>query len=239
MKSGRGWTPVSLGVIGAGLACLTAAAILFGFQLSGRFDTFVYRSPDIGAAFNAAAILATPSDAAAPAPAPATSPDSAAIARLVIPKIRVDASVVVKGIGADGYMETPDNGYDVAWYDFSGRPGAAGNAVFAGHVDYYKIGPAVFWDLGKLQADDEIDVRLADGSTYRYAIVGKAVFEANAVPVEQVVGRTPDEAITLITCTGTFDRASREYDQRLVVRARRIPESAAGTSPGVAAAAGG
>ena len=238
MSRGRGWTPLSLAVLAAGLACLTAAAILFAFQLSGRFDTYTYRSPDTGAAFNAAAILAPPADAA-PDPALSVPSSSAAIARLVIPKIEVDASVVVKSVGADGSMETPDNGYDVAWYDFSGRPGIAGNAVFAGHVDYYKIGPAVFWDLGKLQADDEIDVRLADGSTYRYAIVGKAVFAANAVPVDQVVGRTPDEAITLITCTGTFDRASREYDQRLVVRARRISESAAGSGPGAASAAGG
>jgi LPXTG-site transpeptidase (sortase) family protein len=217
-------------VLGVGVACLTAAAILLAFQLGGRFDTFVYRSPDVGAAFNADAILAPPPAPAAPAPPPAVPPSSAAVDRLLIPKIHVDASIVVKGIGADGTMQTPDNGYDVAWYGFTARPGVVGNAVFAGHVDYYKIGPAVFWDLGKLQADDEVDVRLADGSTYRYAVVGKAVFAADAVPVDQVVGRTPDESITLITCTGTFDRVSREYDQRLVVRGKRIPDGAAAPS---------
>jgi LPXTG-site transpeptidase (sortase) family protein len=231
MSRSRVWTPLSLGLLGVGVACLTAAAILVALQFVGRFDTFVYRSPDTGAAFNAGSILAPPADGPA-APTSAVPPSDAAIARLLIPKIRVDASVVVKDLGSDGVMQTPDNGTDVAWYDFSGRPGAGGNAVFAGHVDYYKVGPAVFWDLGKLQADDEIDVRLADGSTFRYAVVGKAVFPADAVPVDQVVGRTRDEAITLITCTGTFDRSSREYDQRLVVRAKRISATASGPAPG-------
>lgn len=238
MNHGREWTPTSLGALGLGLGSLTAALLLFIFQLSGRFDTLVYVSPDQGPQFNVAAILGPTSDASTPGAATKAPESTAAVARLLIPKIAVDAAVVVKGVGADGYMETPDNGYDVAWYDFSAHPGGAGNAVFSGHVDYYKIGAAVFWNLGKLQADDEIDVRLADGSVYRYAVVGKGAFDENSVPVEQIVGQTPGEVITLITCTGTFDRTTRDYNQRLVVRAKRIGDSVSAGASGMTAGAG-
>jgi hypothetical protein len=40
--------------------------------------------------------------------------------------------------------------------------------------------------------------------------------------VQQIVGPTPNEAITLLTCSGSFDARSRTYDKRLVVRASRI-----------------
>ena len=219
------WSPLSLGLCGLGVACATAAVILFAFQLTGWFDTFSYRSPDSGTAFNAEAILDTAPDAVPPVLSSTGASGPPAGERLLIPAIGVDASVVVKGVGADGFMEAPDNGRDVAWYDFSSAPGVPGNAVFAGHVDYYKVGPAVFWDLGKLQSDDEVDVRLTDGTTYRYAVDGKAVFESDAVPMGQVIARTSDQVITLITCTGTFNSATREYDKRLVVRARRLSDS--------------
>jgi LPXTG-site transpeptidase (sortase) family protein len=225
-RGGRPWTPASLATLGIGLGALTAALVLYLFQFSGRFDALVYVSPDSGAVFNVASIVNSTALSGAAPSTPSVPSSTAAVAQLVIPSINVNAAVVVKGIGADGYMETPDNGYDVAWYDFSSHPGGVGNAVFSGHVDYYKIGPAVFWNLGKLQVDGEVDVRLADGTVYRYAVVGKGAFDANHVPIEQIIGATADDSITLITCTGTFDATTRQYDRRLVVRAKRIPDGA-------------
>jgi sortase (surface protein transpeptidase) len=40
--------------------------------------------------------------------------------------------------------------------------------------------------------------------------------------VDQIVGATPEEVITLITCSGTFSSATHQYDKRLVVRAERV-----------------
>jgi len=39
--------------------------------------------------------------------------------------------------------------------------------------------------------------------------------------VAEIVGATPAEVVTLITCSGTFDRQTRQYSDRLVVRAER------------------
>ena len=70
--------------------------------------------------------------------------------RIVIPNAKVDAPLVTLGIDANGVMESTKNATDVAWYNFSARPGTAGNAVFSGHVDYHDVGEAVFWNLRDL-----------------------------------------------------------------------------------------
>ncbi len=220
------WTPGSMVTLGVGVACLTAAAILFFFQLAGHFDTLVFSTPETGTAFNVSAILNEGTPLPVPTPT-GTPPSSAPIARIVIPKIGVDAKIVVKGIGPDGVMEVPDNAYDVAWYDFTARPGWGGNAVFSGHVDFRGVGPAVFWNLGKLEPEDIVEVRLEDGATYRYRVTGKGVFDAEDAPVDRIIGQTPVESVTLITCTGTFNVATRQYDKRLVVRAERVYEEPA------------
>ena len=129
-------------------------------------------------------------------------------------------------------METPDGPTKVAWYDFSARPGYpvdedGGNAVFSGHVDYYNYGPAVFWNLRNLELEDEIEVGLTDGTMYRYSVISRKQYNAATAPIREIVGDTPTEVITLITCGGTFDPGVGEYDDRVVVRAQRIYEDPA------------
>jgi hypothetical protein len=73
------------------------------------------------------------------APAPTSLP-----VRLVIPRMGIDAPVTVKGLDPNVVMQDPNGPEDVAWYDFTARPGHDGNAVFSGHPDYHDYGPAVF-----------------------------------------------------------------------------------------------
>ena len=154
--------------------------------------------------------------------ATAEPPSDSPVARLVIPAIGVDASVVVLSVDGDGVMQSPSTPTEVAWYDFSARPGRGSNAVFAGHVDYHDYGAAVFWHLRRLAAGDAIIVLLADGTEYRYAVVSAESYGAEAAPIQEIVGRTAEEVVTLITCGGSFDASARAYDQRLVVRAQRV-----------------
>jgi LPXTG-site transpeptidase (sortase) family protein len=192
------------------------------------------------------AIRPSPIPEATPTPEP-PPPSSAPVARLVIPKIKVDAPVKTYGLDADLSMPAPTSPTEVAWYDFSKIappysgppiylpgdrsffPGFGGNAVFAGHVDYHNYGPAVFWRLGELNQGDEIDVRLEDGTNYRYLVVTVQTFSADSAPVGDITGRTDHEVITIITCdsTSSFNPSTREYAGRVVVRADRMPDSSA------------
>lgn len=148
-------------------------------------------------------------------------PSEAPLARLRAARVDIDAPIVILGTAADGVMQSPDKPDVVAWYDFTSRPGFGGNAVFAGHLDFANYGPAVFWRLRELRLDDEIVIGLEDGTSYRYTVVESRTFDAVSAPVQDIVGPTEGEMVTLITCAGKFDRRTRQYDQRLVVRAIR------------------
>jgi LPXTG-site transpeptidase (sortase) family protein len=156
---------------------------------------------------------------------------TAPVVRLRAPSVEIDAPVVVRGLDATGKMLTPDTSYDTAWYDFSARPGSDGNAVFSGHVDYVNVGPAVFWDLKDLAQGDVIEIDMEDGVTYSYRVIMKQQYDAATAPIDEIVGPTAKQSVTLITCSGTFSSASHQYDKRLIVRAERIhtdPSDASG-----------
>lgn len=155
------------------------------------------------------------------APSSTMTPSAARLARIVIPSIGVDAPVSIKGIAEDGAMQPPDGPDEVAWYSFTARPGAGGNAVFSAHVDYHDYGPAVFARLRDLEKGDSVEVRLTDGTSYVYKVSLSLVYEADSAPSQEIVGPTTREVVTLITCAGVFDEATGGYNERLVVRADR------------------
>jgi LPXTG-site transpeptidase (sortase) family protein len=157
--------------------------------------------------------------------APSTDAPSAAtigIGRLIIPEIALDAPVIVRGIDANGRMEVPDGPEDVAWYDFTARPGQGGNIVLSGHLDRRNYGPAVFARLRELTIGDLVELRLEDGTTYQYFVTQSVAYEAEGAPLQEIVGPTSRETLTLITCDGTFNGASMTYSHRLVVKAERL-----------------
>ena len=143
------------------------------------------------------------------------------IARLVIPAIDVDAGVEIRSVTADGVMENPTGPHDVAWYNFTALPNQPGNIVMAGHLDYVNIGAAVFYHLDELQPGDEVLLNLENGDTASYRVTSVQAYDADEAPVEEIVGPTEVETVTLITCGGTFNATSREYSERVIVRAER------------------
>ncbi len=161
--------------------------------------------------------------------------------RLVIRSIGVNAPVNVRKVGSDGVMGNPQGPDDVVWYDFSalpglgGYPGTGGNAAIAGHVDWgvqhsglgcknNTVPPpcgAVFWTLRSIQTGASIDYITADGRDIQYSVDWVKNLSGNTDFVDYVTS-TGSDVITLITCEGTFNPATHEYDQRMVVRASRV-----------------
>jgi LPXTG-site transpeptidase (sortase) family protein len=218
------WNRLSLVIMGAGIASLVAAIALFVFTLTDGNSG--YSGPGTTTTFGSPIDL----EALGPAPAPTAPPSDAAIAQIAIPRFGVDAPVIPMGVDASGIMESPAGPVEVAWYDFTSKPGFGSNAVFSGHVDYYNYGPAVFWNLKDLAPGDVIEIRLQDGTVYKYSVATREQVLASNADVQSIVGHTDAEIITLITCGGTFDGSSGQYDQRVIVRATRIYED-----PGAAA----
>ena len=216
------WNRVALVIMGAGVASLAAAAVLFILILTGSIGTSGYSGPETisGTVGDIRSVLTPQPTPTVPRPPPSEAP----VTRIAIPRFGVDAPIVVRGVDAQGVMETPDGPKDVAWYDFSARPGFGSNAVFSGHVDYINYGAAVFWNLKDLEMNDIIEVRLEDGTVYEYVVVAKDQVNAATAPIQEIVGSTPQEVVTLITCGGAFDASVGQYDERVIVRAVRIFE---------------
>lgn len=164
-------------------------------------------------------VTETPTPPVATFPTP--SPD-AHIARLVIPAAKVNAPVQVKGVNARNEMENPDGKDNVAWYNFTDRPGFGPNAVFSGHVDWYTGEQGVFWYLRDLKQGDEVIVRMTDGTELKYRVTENKTYPASQAPVAEIIGPTSTEVVTLITCDGVFDRRSQDYNLRRIVRAERV-----------------
>ena len=164
------------------------------------------------------------------APLPTVPPSTAPISRMVIEAIGVDAPVVVRGLEADGVPQEPGKPDVVAWYDFSSRPGGGNNAVFAGHVDWTyngRPGPAVFWGLKDLKPGDTVRIFLEDGTQYNYSVTANFAIPYDDPKAVEVMGPTPNDVITLITCGGTWIRDTSlplggYYTHRIIVRAGRV-----------------
>lgn len=119
-------------------------------------------------------------------------------------------------------MQNPNGPEDVAWYDFSARPGSGGNVVMSGHLDFYNYGDAVFARLGQLRVGDTIEITLQNGSRYMYRVVSSRSYRASNVPLNELLAATPTETLTLITCDGEWNSRAREYTDRLIVRAQLV-----------------
>lgn len=138
-------------------------------------------------------------------------------ARLRVPAIGVDAKVEQVGQKADGTMGTPTKFGDVAWYQPGKKPGEAGSAVFAGHVDNALTTAGVFQHLAQLKVGDYVSVSDEAGKTILYRVVSSKTYQTNTAPVEQIFKTSGPSQIVLITCAGEWVTSEHQFDQRLVV----------------------
>lgn len=143
--------------------------------------------------------------------------------RIGLPTIGVDAPVIDLGLQADGSLEVPADFGDVGWWSGGGQPGEVEPAVLAGHVDS-KDGPAVFYRLEELKAGDPVTVTGADGAAVTYRVTRSERVPKDQFPSDAVYDTTDVPEVRLVTCDGDFNRATRHYEENLVVYGRLLTE---------------
>jgi hypothetical protein len=136
--------------------------------------------------------------------------------RLSIPAIHVSVSLSSLGLNANGTVSVPTDIYQPGWYRLGATPGQLGTAVILGHVDSYR-GPAVFFDLRDLVPGDRVNVRLADGATAHFRVIGTATYLKAHFPSQLVYSARSYGALQLITCGGAFDNGTGHYLSNVVV----------------------
>jgi LPXTG-site transpeptidase (sortase) family protein len=171
--------------------------------------------------------VTTTASAAAPPPATLAAPVARKPAAPVrplavsIPAIGVTSSLVPLKLDRAGALQPPDDFVHAGWYVGAPTPGDQGPAVIAGHVDSRK-GPAIFFRLRDLKPGDQVIVTRSDHRTARFKVVEVQRYPKNAFPAARVYMPTPDAALRLITCGGSFDYARRSYRDNIVVYAVAI-----------------
>jgi LPXTG-site transpeptidase (sortase) family protein len=150
-------------------------------------------------------------------------------ATLRIGAISVDAPVQRVDVDGDGTLVPPSlkEPAKVGWYQRGPTPGETGNAVIVGHVDTAGSGPAVFYRLGLLKPGDTVLVDRRDGSTVTFAVDSVRLYAKHEFPHALVYGPAGHSQLRLITCGGTFDRATSTYSGNTVITATMVSWQAA------------
>ncbi len=142
-----------------------------------------------------------------------------------IGSISVDAPLVPVGLEEDLAMEIPERVADIGWYDPHGlgvRPGSAGTAVLAGHVDSRRQGRGALYHLRDLRVDEIIEIDLEDGTTQRWRITEIIQYPKDVLPFDDLFVWSGPPRLAVITCGGEFDRTARSYTDNLVAYAESL-----------------
>lgn len=147
-------------------------------------------------------------------------------ARLIIEKIGVDSYVEKVGIDDLGRMDVPKDFQNTGWLipKFGFYPGDKGNATIDGHFDTPDGGPAVFYNLARLEVGDRIKVITEENKELEFEITQKELYPHDKFPIELVFGKTNERMLNLITCDGVFDKKSSIYSHRLVVFSKLVSD---------------
>ena len=217
-------------VLIAGLGLTTSATVVA--CRSGPADDFgtpPVSAPAASASAPAASAPATPARTAVEVPVtdgrPPTAGSTDAPARLRIPALGVDTSVDPVGIDAGtGEFAVPPSVDRVGWYRFGpGFSATAGSIVVAGHVDAADQGDGAFFELGSLKAGDTAALTGKDGRIRTFEVVSRERYAKTAIPLDRYFARDGATRLTLITCGGPFDAATRHYRDNVVVTAVARP----------------
>ncbi len=157
-----------------------------------------------------------------PPPTATPKPGPGLPLRLRIPAIGVNAAVEYVGVASDGTMAIPADEWDVAWFKKGYRPGSLGNAVIDGHLDWTH-GPAVFWNLAKLNVGDAVYVSDDKGTERKFLVTDVVTYPYNNAPLTAIFGPSNTADLNLITCNGVYSKTAHNYNKRLVVYTTLAP----------------
>jgi sortase (surface protein transpeptidase) len=123
-----------------------------------------------------------------------------------IPAIGVTSrDVVAVGRNPDKTLQVPPLSKvgELGWYCLSPVPGATGPSIVLAHDEQHGQ-HGLFWNLGQLQAGDEVELDRSDGQTATFRVT-----QAMTIPKPEfaqetsiVTSSTPDPQLRLISCSG-------------------------------------
>lgn len=138
-------------------------------------------------------------------------------ARLIIPKIGVNANIEHIGLTNGGAVGAPEGAYDTSWFDLGPKPGEKGNALISGHSGIWKDGShSIFDNLHILKAGDTIYVSDTSGKKRSFIVKELRVYDKDDF-VSELFSESDNVNLNIITCHGDWIASQKTYSERLVV----------------------
>jgi len=149
-------------------------------------------------------------------------------ARLEIPSLGIDSSLIDLFVAEDGTMGVPTTAEQIGWWEDGPLPGEPGASLIAAHVS---LGgePGAFAELDALAVGAEVVVDRVDGTTATYEVTSVEQFPKDEFPEERVYSYDGPTRLHLVTCGGEIDPDTGHYDDNVVVFADLVSDTRAPT----------
>jgi sortase A len=138
-------------------------------------------------------------------------------AHLAIPALGVTTRVEHVGVDKNNNMDIPKDPFNAAWFKLGAVPGNPGNAVMDGHLDWFGVKQAVFYYLTSLKPGDRVYVRDDRGRDRAFVVTKQLECKWQNCPLEEIFGPAAGTRLNLITCAGTYNRSTQNYERRTVI----------------------
>ena len=136
---------------------------------------------------------------------------------LTINKLGVQSRVVRLSARDNSEPKSPQNIYDIGWYENSAKPGDSGAALLIGHKSGAEKN-GVFYDLTQLVPGDEFQLELGDGTIKNYQIVKMDTYTRNQVDFQELMQSAVEgrPGLNLLTAVGSY-ASNADVTQQLAV----------------------
>lgn len=200
-------------------AFLLVVAAVFGVA-AGGFLLWVHSFND--------GLSLTSTSSGGPGPG-SRAPGTKKSSRLVIPSLGVNAPVVPAGAsGPDGgALDVPANVHVIGWWDGRwkspdglvrervAKPGDAGVALLAGHIDSAAQGHGALYKLQQVKTGAGITVYGDQGAVTRWTVTRLQVVPKDALPRALFESSGPAR-LAIVSCGGPFDSAAGHYTDNVI-----------------------
>ncbi len=159
---------------------------------------------------------------ASPTPTPKPTPIVGIPHTIIIDKIGLNAPIDAVNVDEEGAMEIPSDPLHTGWYSLGYRPGEYGRAAIDGHLDQHDGSPAIFWNLWQLEVGDLIKIVDDRNKEMTFEVTKKEGYEFNNFPIDQLVGKSNEKILTLVTCTGQWNQDLQTYSHRMLITSKLI-----------------
>lgn len=142
--------------------------------------------------------------------------------QITIPSIATEGFIQPVGNDQHNQVGVPTNIHFAGWYVNSVKPGEPGLSIIDGHVSS-RYGTALFIKLNSLRQNDAVQVQFGDGSLRHFQVVEKRELPEQDTARFLLTKRDDiDRQLNLVTCGGSFNRKSDQYNNRIIIVTKRV-----------------